>query len=149
MLLLLATYGLRSREIAALTLDDIDWKRARLAVLSRKAGHSTAFPLSHVVGEALVDYLKHGRPRTADRRVFFRAVAPVAPIGHAAISSRARHYLLVAGIEVHRPGSHAAPQLRATTRRRGLLAEDDRRLRRSPLPAVDRGLREGGGRVAA
>ena len=106
MLLLLATYGLRSREIAALTLDDIDWKRERLAVLSRKAGHSTAFPLSHVVGEALVDYLKHGRPRTADRRVFFRAVAPVAPIGHAAISSRARHYLLVAGIEVHRPGSH-------------------------------------------
>jgi site-specific recombinase XerD len=38
--------------------------------------------------------------------VFFRAVAPVAPIGHAAISSRARHYLLGAGIQVARPGSH-------------------------------------------
>ena len=45
-LLLLVTYGLRSREVAALTLDDIDWQRERLAVPERKAGHSTAFPLS-------------------------------------------------------------------------------------------------------
>jgi integrase/recombinase XerD len=54
-LLLLVTYGLRGREVAALTLDDINWKRERLAVPERKAGHSTAFPLSKVVGEAIVD----------------------------------------------------------------------------------------------
>ena len=105
-LLLLATYGLRSREIAALTLDDIDWKHERLAVPSRKAGHSTAFPLSHAVGEALVDYFKHARPQSTDRRVFFRAVAPVAPLDYTTISSRARHYLRKAGIQVARPGSH-------------------------------------------
>lgn len=105
-LLLLATYGLRSREIAAITLDDIDWKHERVAVPSRKAGHSTAFPLSRAVGEALVDYLNHGRPQSTDRHVFFRAVAPVAPIGHAAITTNARHYLLTAGIQVARPGSH-------------------------------------------
>lgn len=105
-LLLLVTYGLRGREVAALTLDDIDWKRERLAVPERKAGHSTAFPLSASVGEALVDYLRHGRPQSADRHVFFRAVAPVEPIGYAAVSSRARHYLLKAGIQVPRPGSH-------------------------------------------
>jgi site-specific recombinase XerD len=105
-LLLLVTYGLRGREVAALTLDDIDWKRERLAIPERKAGHSTAFPLSMAVGEALVAYLKDGRPRTADRHVFFRAVAPVRPIGPAAISGRARHYLLKAGIDVPRPGSH-------------------------------------------
>jgi site-specific recombinase XerD len=105
-LLLLATYGLRSREIAALTLDDIDWKHERLAIPSRKAGHSTAFPLSLAVGEALVDYLKHGRPQTADRRVFFRALAPVAPLEHTVISDRAGHYLRKAGIDVARPGSH-------------------------------------------
>jgi len=105
-LLLLVTYGLRGREVAALTLDDIDWRRERLKVPERKAGHSTAFPLSASVGEALVDYLRHGRPETSSRRVFFRAVAPVEPIGHAAVSVRARHYLLKAGIEVPRPGSH-------------------------------------------
>lgn len=105
-LLLLVTYGLRGREVAALTLDDIDWKRERLAVPERKAGHSTAFPLSAVVGEALVAYLQHGRPETPDRHVFFRAVAPLRPIGAAAVSGRARHYLLKAGIDVPRPGSH-------------------------------------------
>jgi integrase/recombinase XerD len=105
-LLLLVTYGLRGREVAALTLDDIDWKRERLAVPERKAGHSTAFPLSGAVGEALVEYLRRGRPQTDERRVFFRAVAPVQPLGPAAVSSRARHYLLKAGIEVVRPGSH-------------------------------------------
>ncbi len=111
-LMLLITYGLRSREVAALTLDDIDWKRERLRVPERKAGHSTAFPLSASVGEAIADYLKHGRPETNSRRLFFRAVAPLEPIGPAAVSSRARHYLLKAGIDVPRPGSHT---LRHTT----------------------------------
>jgi site-specific recombinase XerD len=107
MLLLLVTYGLRAREVSALSLDDIDWKRERRAVPERKAGHSTAFPLSPVVGAALADYLQHGRPKAAaDRHVFFRAVAPVRPIGTAAVSACARRYLLLAGIGVPRPGSH-------------------------------------------
>lgn len=106
MLLLLVTYGLRGREVAALTLDDIDWKRERLGVPERKAGHSTAFPLSMVVGEALLAYLQDGRPQTSDRHVFFRAVAPLQPIGPAAVSARASYYLKKAGVDVPRPGSH-------------------------------------------
>jgi integrase/recombinase XerD len=105
-LLLLVTYGLRGREVAALTLDDIDWKRERLAVPERKAGHSTAFPLSASVGEALVAYLRHGRPQSTDRHVFFRMMAPSRPIGAAAVSACARRYLLKAGIDAARPGSH-------------------------------------------
>jgi site-specific recombinase XerD len=50
--------------------------------------------------------LQRGRPETSDRHVFFRAVAPVRPIGAAAVSCCARHYLLKAGVEVPRPGSH-------------------------------------------
>ena len=105
-LLLLVTYGLRGREIAALTLDNIDWKRERLTVPERKAGHSTAFPLSAVVGEAILEYLRHGRPETTDRHVFLRAPAPVRPLGSAAVSSIARKYLLKVGVDVPRPGSH-------------------------------------------
>jgi integrase/recombinase XerD len=105
-LLLLVTYGLRGREVAAMTLDDIDWKRERLAVPERKAGHSTAFPLSKTVGEAIVDYLQHGRPKTTDRHVFFRSAAPLRPIGSAAVSACATRCLLRAGVQVPRPGSH-------------------------------------------
>lgn len=105
-LMLLATYGLRAREVAALTLDDIDWKRERLAVPERKAGHSTAFPLSRAAGEAVADYLRHGRPDTPDRHIFFRAVAPLQPLGTDAISSCAGRHLVRAGVSVPRPGSH-------------------------------------------
>lgn len=105
-LLLLITYGLRAREVAALTLDDIDWRRERLRIPERKAGHSTAFPLSTVVGDALVDYLQHGRPQTQDRHVFFRVLAPPIPLTFSAIGGRASHHLRRAGINVRRAGSH-------------------------------------------
>lgn len=105
-LLLLTTYGLRAREVAALTLDDIDWKRERFRVPQRKAGHSTAYPLSPGVGEALVAYLRQGRPETSERAVFFQTKAPYHPIKPIAISQRSKFYLHKAGIEVPRPGSH-------------------------------------------
>lgn len=105
-LLLLVTYGLRAREVAALRLDDIDWKRERLHVRERKADHTTAYPLSPVVGEAILDYLRHGRPKTEDRHIFFRHLAPHRPLTFAAVSSRASHYLHKAGVAVPRPGSH-------------------------------------------
>jgi site-specific recombinase XerD len=105
-LLLLVTYGLRAREVATLTLDDIDWRNDRLRIPERKAGHSTAYPLSSAVGAAILDYLKNGRPQTQERRVFFRSQAPVLPIDHAAVSTRAGHYLRKAGIDVPRLGSH-------------------------------------------
>lgn len=106
MLLLLVTYGLRANEVAKLTLDDIDWKRERLSVPLRKAGHWSAYPLAGVVGEAIIDYLKNARPETKDRHLFFRVVAPFHPISSAAVSSAAVKYLHGAGVQVHRPGSH-------------------------------------------
>ncbi len=106
MLLLLATYGLRACEVAALTLDDLDWRNERLRVRERKAGNTTTYPLSSVVGAAIIDYLKNGRPTTTCREVFMRAEAPLAPIGHAAVVCRAAHFIRKAGISVPRPGSH-------------------------------------------
>jgi integrase/recombinase XerD len=105
-LLLLVTYGLRAREIGALTLDDIDWKHDRLAIRGRKAGHSTAYPLAPTVGEAVFDYLKQGRPKTTERSLFIGAYAPYKPLSRVAVSMRAKWYLRKAGINVARPGSH-------------------------------------------
>ena len=117
-LLLLATYGLRGREVAALTLDDIDWRRERLAIPERKAGHSTAFPLSGAAGQALADYLRHGRPDSTDRHVFFRAMAPVRPIGTDAVSGCARRYLLRARPRGAPPGPAKMPGLTTESSRR-------------------------------
>ena len=105
-LLLLVTYGLRAHEVAKLTLDDIDWKRERLQIPERKAGHWTAYPLANVVAEALISYLRSGRPQTEDRHVFFRVLAPRTPISHGVISASVALYLRKAGVQVHRAGAH-------------------------------------------
>lgn len=106
MLLLMATYGLRAREVAALTLDDIDWKRDRLHVRERKADHTTAYPLAPAIGEAIIDYLKNGRPDVSSRALFWRHLAPRTTLTHHAVASTATKYLRKAGIAVRRPGSH-------------------------------------------
>jgi len=106
MLAMLATYGLRACEVAALKLDDIDWRNDRIKIRERKAGNTTAYPLATAVGAALIDYIKNARPTTTDRHVFFRTVAPFEPIGSAAITCRAAFFIRKAGIKVPRPGSH-------------------------------------------
>ena len=71
------TYGLRAREISALTLDSIELETGN-ASPSRSASRALdRVPAVPAVGAALVDYLQHGRPQTNDRHVFFRAAAPV------------------------------------------------------------------------
>jgi len=106
MLGMLATYGLRACEVAALKLDDIDWRNDRIKIRERKAGNTTTYPLATAVGAALIDYIKNARPATPDRHVFFRTLAPFEPIGAAAVTCRATFYIRKAGIQVPRPGSH-------------------------------------------
>jgi integrase/recombinase XerD len=105
-LMLLATYGLRSQEVAALELSAIDWRQSQFHVLGRKAGNSTTYPLATSVGEAIIDYLRNARPQCADRHLFVTLMAPYHRIGHWAVSGRASHYLRRARVKVPRPGSH-------------------------------------------
>lgn len=106
MLLLLVAYGLRAHEVANLTLGDIDWKNDRIRIPQRKAGHSSAYPLSPIVGKAILDYLKKGRPKTDDRHVFFGVLAPCKPISSGAVVHRAGFYLRKVGIKAPRLGAH-------------------------------------------
>jgi integrase/recombinase XerD len=106
MLLLLVVYGLRAREVAALTLEDIDWHTSVLHVRARKAGHAATYPLAVEVGEGLLDYLQHGRPPSADRHLFLRTVAPHGAVTYPIVAGRAAHALRQAGVNVVRPGSH-------------------------------------------
>ena len=75
-LTLLARLGLRAGEVAALSLEDIDWRAGELIVRG-KGGRSERLPLPVDVGAAIVAYLRDGRPATAqDRAVFVRVRAP-------------------------------------------------------------------------
>jgi integrase/recombinase XerD len=74
-LVLLVRLGLRAGEVAALRLDDIDWRAGELVVRG-KGSRLDRLPLPQDVGEAVADYLRHGRPRSTCRSLFMRACAP-------------------------------------------------------------------------
>jgi hypothetical protein len=59
--------GLRCGEATGLMLDDIDWESGTL-IVHGKGGRIDRLPLPVDVGQALVDYLRHGRPDTSLRR---------------------------------------------------------------------------------
>jgi integrase/recombinase XerD len=105
-LVLLASYGLRAREIAALSLDDFDWPHAQISIPMRKGGHSTRYPLSTSVGEAVIRYLQVRRTDVAHREVFLTAKAPYAPMQHPAVSAMVSARMRSADIHVTRAGSH-------------------------------------------
>lgn len=115
-LMLLARLGLRAGEVAALELDDIDWRAGELLVRGKGERHER-LPLPDDVGNALVGYLQRGRPATAQgRRVFIRVRAPHGPMSAGAVS----HVVFVAGqraglgtVRAHRLRHSAATQLLA------------------------------------
>ena len=75
-LTVLARLGLRAGEVAALRLDDIDWRRGEITMRGKGNRHDR-LPLPADVGERIVTYLRNGRPATAQgRAVFLRAQAP-------------------------------------------------------------------------
>lgn len=96
-LLLLATYGLRSGEVRHLAIEDIDWRSDCLRVRHSKTGACSSLPLMPQVGEALLDYLRHGRPKTQRREVFMRSRAPYRPLRN--LHGEIHRRLLAAGVK--------------------------------------------------
>jgi site-specific recombinase XerD len=105
-LLLLARLGLRSGEIAFLSLDDIDWSAGTISVHS-KSQKSCQLPLPSEVGDAIANYLRKDRPVVPSRRVFLRVPAPhVGFEGPRAISLIVKYALGRAGIHSRSQGAH-------------------------------------------
>ena len=122
-LTLLATYGLRAGEVAQLRLDDIDWRAEKLRVRQSKTGNELLLPLVPAVGNALLNYLRRGRPQTELREVFLHARAPLGPFrGGSSLHSVVAHRLRQAGIQVEgRHGPHAFRFARAVSLLRGTV----------------------------
>lgn len=97
-MLLLARLGLRAGEVAALRLEDIDWRAGELVVRG-KGRRQDRLPLPADAGEAIAAYLRRGRPHTSRREVFMSVCAPVKHLGYMAISDIVRRACQRAGIE--------------------------------------------------
>jgi len=109
-LLLLARLGLRAGDVAHLRLRDIDWREAWIQVRG-KSRYEARLPLTQEVGQAVVDYLQHGRPRTSLELVFIRSRAPLRALdSHSAVTAIVARAIKRAGIT--RPSRGAAHLLR-------------------------------------
>jgi site-specific recombinase XerD len=79
-LLLAYRLGLRSADIRALRLDDLKWEAATLEITQSKTLAPLCLPMTEEVGQALIDYLKSGRPpHTHHREVFLKLSSPFEP----------------------------------------------------------------------
>ena len=109
MLLLLATYGLRAGEVTRLQLEDIDWREEQLRIRQSKTGYESFLPLVAPVGEAVLGYLRKGRPQTSLRHVFLQAIAPYQAFKRGgSLCTIIRYRLQKAGVEPKgHQGAHA------------------------------------------
>lgn len=103
-LLLIATLGLRSQEVRKLCLDDIRWRDSEIRLTQTKGRREHALPLPQEVGEAISEYLIHGRPKTNLPNVFLKHKAPQGPISSA--GKIVRKHLLRAKITAPSYGAH-------------------------------------------
>lgn len=112
-LLLLSRLGLRRGEVAALSLDDLDWRAGEI-VVHGKGSRIDRLPLPCDIGEAIVDYLRHDRPRVADRALFINACAPLIGISRGCVTDVVIRACQRAGIPLvgaHRLRHTAATEL--------------------------------------
>ena len=125
-LIMLSRLGLRACEVARLRLKDVDWRAGELIVRGKQNRHER-LPLPVDVGDALVDYLRNGRPPCTDPHLFLTVRAPFRPLtgGAGAIGMLVRSACERAGLEpvgAHRYGTPSQPR----------RLERELRLRRSP-----------------
>jgi integrase/recombinase XerD len=83
MLMLLARLGLRATEVIAIELDDIDWRAGTILVRGKGKQHDR-MPLPEDAGQAIVDYIRHGR-RGSSRTLFVSNKVPYRPFVDAKI----------------------------------------------------------------
>jgi site-specific recombinase XerD len=135
--LLLARLGLRSREVAELELDDIDWRAGRVTVTG-KGDDCQLMPLPAEVGEALARYLYDDRDRKrTHRRVFLASTVPYGPLDRTGVSSIVTRLARRAGLD-GRVGAHRLRHSAATAvlANGGTLAEAGQLLRHRSATAT-------------
>ena len=108
-MMLMWRLGLRAVEVSRLRLEDLDWRAGEI-VIHGKGGRIDRLPIPADVGDAVVDYLRFGRPVTDSRAVFIQSPRPAVGMSRNAVVFVSRTASQRAGIAM--VGGH---RLRHTT----------------------------------
>jgi len=90
--------GMRSCDIAGLTLDAIVWDRDLIDIRQQKTEIPLELPLTAVVGNAIYDYLTSERPHTRSKYLFVSQHKPYDRLKNRSIGNVAVRIMKVAGI---------------------------------------------------
>lgn len=113
-LLLLATYALRSGDVSRLRLEDLDWENEILHIARPKRRQAQQYPLAPEVGDAIVRYLKQVRPRCGNREVFLTLHAPIGRLSQGTVWDVVGERMAKLGIVTFHRGPHCLRHACAT-----------------------------------
>jgi len=108
MLLLAARIGLRASDITNLKFNNIDWEKNQISIVQQKTKAPLTLPLLQDVGEAIIDYIKNGRPNVDDLHIFIRESRPYIKIKASSLHMIVDGYLKRAKIKIP-PGKKHGP----------------------------------------
>ena len=100
--------------MARLRLSDFDWRDERFSVQRAKRGGVQHYPIQYEVGEAILQYLKRGRPRCPCRHIFVTLHPPYRPVTASSLWQITSRRFRQLGIDSHRQGPHALRHACAT-----------------------------------
>jgi integrase/recombinase XerD len=103
-----ARLGLRASDILGLTFTNILWNECKIVLDQKKTSRPLELPLTSEIGEAIIDYLKHGRPVSELPYVFLRLTPPFGQMTNIGASTLTSNYLTLAGIDIsqRKHGTH-------------------------------------------
>jgi integrase/recombinase XerD len=113
-ILLFIVYGLRSCEVSDLRLSDFDWRNETFGIRRAKRGGTQQYPIQFEVGEAILRYLQHARPRTPSRHLFVGTIRPFAPISEGGMWQIIAARMRRAAVTSNHIGPHALRHACAT-----------------------------------
>lgn len=114
-LLLACRLGLRAGDIRTLKLDALRWAESAIEITQSKTATPLRLPLTNEVGEALIDYLKSGRPQTTYREVFLKVIPPFDPFPeNSHLYQIVTYWRRLAGITFRSPQRRGIHSLRHT-----------------------------------
>lgn len=106
-LLMLSSYGFRSKELRDLCLDDLDWQHEKIRLHRSKRRRIQQYPLTQSAGDAILLYLQRVRPPTNRREVFLKLMPPFGPLTQTCLAAMVRTRFQKAKIKLRHHGPHA------------------------------------------
>lgn len=117
-ILIAARLGLRSCDIAALTLENVDFEKNTIEITQLKTGEPQILPLLDEIKVALIDYINNARPKSESRHIFLKAILPLGqPMNPHGIYTIVSKQFEIAGVlqKGRRRGPHALRASLATS----------------------------------